>query len=115
MRLRVPEMNPQRAKNKEQRTKFSALEPEDDSSVDRDLGDLPPVVEGHAAAPRTRPPQPAVGARAAPARRRGGGARHRPGGERPAQPQSRRPKRLPAVAGVFISAAGELRPEELVR
>ena len=56
-----------------------------------------------------RPVQPPAGARAAVPRRSRDRPRHRAGGQRPAEPEGRRPQRLSAGAGVPVPAAGQLR------
>ena len=64
---------------------------------------------------RPRPVQPPAGPRAAVPRRGRDRPRHRPGGQRPARTQDRRPERLPAGAGVPVPAAGQLRAQGLER
>ena len=61
------------------------------------------------------PPEPSAGARRAVPRGRRGRARRGFGRERPAQPADRRRAGLPSCAGIPVPAAGELRPQALVR
>ena len=83
--------------------------------ADRDVGDLPAVVECDAGAAVAGSGQPAAGARAALPRGCRDRARHRAGGQRPAEREGRRPERVSAGAGVPVPAAGELWAEDLER
>ena len=67
-------------------------------AADRHLGDVPAIVAGAAGAAGEGPAQPAAGARAADPARGRDGPRPGAGPERPAEPQGRRPERLPAPA-----------------
>ena len=83
--------------------------------ADRHLGDLSPVVEGHARAAGEGPAQPAPGAGAAVPARGRDGPRPGAGAERPAEPQDRRPvglsRRSPTASGRRRStASGPGRP-----
>ena len=87
------------------------LEHQASAPVNREFGDLPTVVAGHAGTLHEGPLQPPARARFAIPGRRGNRARYRAERERPAQSGGGRTQRLSARAGFSVPATGELWPE----
>ena len=79
------------------------------------LGRLPAVEQGDARGPREGPVQPAPGPGVAAPGRGGGRPGHPARGQRPAEPQARRPERDAAGPRLPVPAPGQLRPVPLGR